>query len=283
MLTPDAADVLIVSSRPGGGFFRGWRLVLLGLSILLGAFIAEPDALPEPWGHLVPQALLLGITVVILRGALLQRRTARLMLEVFEAVQLQHWPEASTGLQQLLSRPVRHPHARAELLLSLASVAESQHCFEAAQHVYESVLNEESADPLQLHTARVALAATLLRTGQITDAVSLVDKLSRAELPPPLRAQVELVSLFREVVMGQAQDNVEQADSRRQLFREHLSTRAGYGYGLLAAACDRAGRVEEARRYWHDATLLIRPSELLARFGELQPVASRYPAAEHAL
>jgi len=120
----------------------------------------------------------------------------------------------------------------------------------------------------------------MLRTGQTADAVALIDRLIRADIPEALKAQIELVALFREIVMGQSQDYLARAGERRRLFREYLSTRAGYGYGLLAVAFDRASQPHEAGRHWHDATLLVCPADLLGRFSELGPVASRYPSAE---
>jgi hypothetical protein len=202
------------------------------------------------------------------------------MLKSIEAVQLKQWAEARQALFQLLRYPIRHTQARAESLLALAAVAESDHDYDTSQHIYESLLAEGQLDPIQQHTTNVALAAVMLRNGQTTDAVSLIDRLVKADLPEPLRAQVELLSLFREVIMGQAADNIERAEQRRELFRKHLSTRAGYGYGLLAMAFDLANRPDEAQRYWQDATLLIRPAELLERFAELKIVAAKYRATE---
>ncbi|HOB75436.1 MAG TPA: tetratricopeptide repeat protein [Phycisphaerae bacterium] len=285
MLTIETAGELIQTSRPRPGLGAN-RAILLGLAMLLGAWVADSRlfAVGEPWSWLVPQLVLLAIIGMFLRSAYLQRRLSALLIEVFESVQLQEWGRAVSLLQRVLSRPIQQPQARCELLLALGAAAEAQKQYEIAQHIYETVLEEGRGDPLQLHTARVGLAEAMLRTGQIADAVSLLDRLARSDhsmgLPDPLKAQVELVSLLREVLLGQAQDSLDRADERRRLFREHLSTRAGYGYGLLAAAFDRAQQPEQAARCWHDATLLIRPAALVARYPELEAVAARYPHAE---
>ena len=81
--------------------------------------------------------------------------------------------------------------------------------------------------------------------------------------------------------MGQAAGGIERADQRRDLFRAHLGTRAGYGYGLLAMAFDRAEQPDNARKEWYNATLLLGAKELIARFRELEPIARKYAAAEN--
>lgn len=281
MLTVQTVGGLIETSRsrPRLG---GNRAILLGLAILLGALLADPHlfGMASPLSWILPQILILAVLVVFIRAAYLQRRLAGLMMEAFEAVQLQQWERAAPLLEAALSKPVHHPQARCELLLGLAAAAEAQQQYDAAQRVYEAVLEENRGDALQLHTARVALAAAMLRTGQTADAVSLIDRLTRAEMPDQLRAQVELLSLLRELMMGQSRDHLERAEERRRLFRQYLSTRAAYGYALLAAAFDRADRAQEAARFWHDATLLVRPAELVRRFQDVEPVAARYPHAE---
>lgn len=280
MVTLETVGRLIQSSRARPGL-RASSLILLGLSMFLGALLANPGVfgLSPRWGGFVAQILFLAILGMMAGWIWRQRQLSRLLLEVFEAVQLQRWDQAGPLLEKVLARPMRQTQARCELLLSLAAVAEARQEYDAAQSVFETVLEENRGDALQLHTARVALAATMLRTGQVADAVALIDRLTRAEIPEPLKAQVQMVALFRELVMGQTQEGLEAAGERRRLFREHLSTRAAYGYALLAAALDRADRQEEAGQHWHDATLLVRPEELLRRFRELEPVAARYPRA----
>ena len=100
-------------------------------------------------------------------------------------------------------------------------------------------------------------------------------------MPLPLRAACDLVRLFQQVAMGQNEDAVAGLTDRRAGFRRHLSTRAGYGYALLAAAMDALGRRTEAATLWSDATALIRPDRLIEEFDLLQGVSRTYPATEH--
>ena len=281
----ETVNQLIASSQPQSRLWRGPTLILLGLSILLGAVWADPGLLPlngsTSW--MLPQCLLLAIFVLIIHDAIRQRRADQLMQAVFEAVQLQQWAQARESLSLLLRSPIRRPMARTQSLLALAAVTDADHEYEASQRIYEHILEEGHASPIQQHTAQVALGATMLRTGQTTDAVTLIDRLILQDLPDPLRAQVELLALFREVVMGHTHESISRAEDRATMFRTHLGTRAGYGYALLAAAFERANQPDTARRYWRDATLLVPVKELVDRFSELEPIANRYPAVEYPL
>ncbi len=172
---------------------------------------------------------------------------------------------------------------RTQSLLALAVVAETDQHYEASQRIYEHILEIGIGGPLQRHSAEVALAAAMLRNGQTTDAVTLINRLSLQNLPEPLKAQVELLTLLREIMMGHGDEAVLRVDQRKELFRCHLSTRAAYGYALFAAAFDRVRRPEAAGRWWHDATLLMTVPELLRWCPELKTVAGRYPAVESPL
>jgi hypothetical protein len=162
-------------------------------------------------------------------------------------------------------------------------MAESDRSYDISQHIYERILEEQSGEPLQLFSARVALAAAMFRTGQTADAVNAVDQLDREDLPAPLRAQVELLSLYREVTMGQGGQHLDRAEMRRELFRRHLGTRAGYGYALLAAAFEHAAQPQVATKYWSDATLLVQPADLTWRYPETEHMATKYGAEERPL
>jgi len=282
MITTETVERLIDSSRPRTNMGRGTVLILIGLIALAATLWFSPEAFGSEaaLAWLLPQVVLIVVVVLLVRIARRQRDTARQMTAGIEAVQLRQWDEAREHLVSLLRRQMPHPRARAASLLALAAVAEADHNYVASQRIYEAVLAEEEGDPLQLHVARIALVASMFRNGQTTDAVLLSDRLARYELSGALKAQIELLMLFREVVMGQTADSIVRADERRKLFRAYLGTRAAYGYGLLAAAFDRARRPEQARQDWLSATLLVRPGELVERFGELESVANAYPATE---
>jgi hypothetical protein len=282
MIPTETVEQLIASSRPRASFFRGPSLVLMGLIVITATLFLSPELFGSegPLAWLLPQVVLIVIVALFVVIARRQRETARLMSAGIEAVQLRKWSDARKNLEQLLQRQMPHPRARAASLLALAAVAEADQNYVASQRIYETVLAEEEADALQMHVAKIALVASMFRNGQTADAVTLSDRLSRTELSGALKAQIELLMLFRDVVMGQTTDALSHAEERRNLFRSYLGTRAAYGYGLLAAIFDRAQQPEQAHKEWQNATLLVRAGELVERFGELSPIAEKYPATE---
>lgn len=284
-MDPQLAEELIARSRPRRSLARGSMMLLLGLSILLGAAWADPGLIAwnGAWGWILPQIILLSMIGLVLHGLIRQRRLTRLMQEAFEAVQLREYDRARTALMQLLQTPIRYDSARAEALLSLAAIARFDGDFATAQHIYERLLEENEGDAIQLQTARVGLAEALLRNGQLADAVTLIDRLERAAPPAPLRAQVELVMLLREILTGQSGDALPRSEERRKLFREYMGTAAAFGYALLSAAFDMARQEATAARYWSDATLLMHRDDLVRRYPELAGIADRYPATENPL
>ncbi len=280
-----AVDNLIRSSEPVRRLWRGPTFMLVGLSLLLGALWADPGLLPggRLIAFLLPQCLLIAILAVMLWDNRQKQRMNRLLDEAMDAVRLQDWAKARTVLPDLLGSPIRQAVIRTQSLLALAVVAETDQHYEASQRIYEHILEIGIGGPLQRHSAEVALAAAMLRNGQTTDAVTLINRLSLQNLPEPLKAQVELLTLLREIMMGHGDEAVLRVDQRKELFRCHLSTRAAYGYALFAAAFDRVRRPEAAGRWWHDATLLMTVPELLRWCPELKTVAGRYPAVESPL
>lgn len=209
-----------------------------------------------------------------------QNNQARLLTRAVECVQLEETAEAEKTLLDLLSRPMRDAYSRLQALLALAAVTELQHNSPATQAAYEGVLADDAKMPWQDRLASVGLAWSMLNNDQLSDAVTLLDRLAVLEHPDSIAAYYELVALYREVLMGQSEAACESEQKRRPLFRKNLSTRAGYGYGLLAAAWDRSGNADRAAACWRDATLLMTTQKLTDRFNLLQPIAERYPAVE---
>lgn len=249
---------------------------------VLGAMLAQPSWLPENafLQFVVPQGLLIGLIIWVWIRARRQEEAIARLESATEAIQFHDWERGESLIVSLLQRPLDPPGARLRALLGLATVAEGQRQYAVCQHVLERVRRECVADRGLDAYVRIALADTMLQNDQLHDAVQLIERLNREDLPASLKARVEMLNLFRAVRMGQAQDAVDRADERRELFRRHLGTKAGYGYGLLAAAFDRAGESGRAAAMWCDATTLLDAAEIVDRFAEVRFVAAKYSSAK---
>lgn len=281
MVTPELVDELCESSSPNRRWFSlrsMWLAAMLPLLLLF--VILGPEKLPGPTSFKVflPWGLLAAYMIAVRRSGERVRRSLRTAGSAYEAARLQDWDRAETLAINILKRPINLPSHRAKALLALAAVAEHHNRFDSAQVVYEHLLSEGTADPTQLQTATLSLAGAMLRNEQVTDAVQLIDQLRRMELPESIQANVELLALYREVTMGQHEDALADSERRRELFRKYLSTKAGYGYALLAAGFERAGDRKRAEQLWRDATMLVSVERLCNRFRELIAVAEKYPA-----
>jgi len=255
--------------------------VLLGMVVV--TLLPDREGWPRTVGMILPWVLLGLLFGYSWITNARQNRRARLLTHAVECVQQEKSDEAETALLGLLSSPMHDGYARIQALLALAAVTELQHNSLASQAAYESIVADETKMPWQGRLAAVGLAWSMLNNDQLADAVTLLDRLAAQDHPPSIAAYVELVALYREVLMGQSESACQSETTRRDLFRQHLSTRAAYGYGLLAAAWDLRGNAERAAACWRDATPLMTTAKLTDRFKLLQPIADRYPAVESPL
>jgi len=261
---------------------------------IFGLFIASilaPIVLPLftnakwQWEQLevIPWVLLTIILLISRWRASKRRRSNERVEQIWENAKLERWDAVDTALPTTFNHPIYDPTLRGRAFMIVAGLLESRKQHDVAGHIYESLLRRRMGDPLTLHQAQLSLASAKLRNEELTDAVQLIGRLQKIEMPPPLRAIFEAVRLHQQVFMGQNEDAVDKISERRDLFRRHLSTRAGYTYGLLAAALHRLGRKDEAQQYWHDATLLVPPAKLTDRFELLGDVAPHYQSSHSPL
>lgn len=280
--TAHEAERLWDASRPSR--FRSLGL-MAAVGVGLALIVVSPPALERqsipPWVSVALPWTIFGL--IVWSGWQASRRQGRLVRDLTtarEAAELNDWPRVAHCVRRLLGRPMRPPQARYQAYLLYGAAAERSGSYAAGERAFELLLGDEQSDPAAKYHAAIGLAAVKLRTEQLTDAVRLLDRLRRVELPPPLEAGRELVRLFQEVLMGHYDDAISDIDRRRALFRRHLSTRAGYGYGLFAAAFHARGQTADAAAQWCDATLMLPPETLVERYELLRPIAQRYVASE---
>ncbi len=268
-------------TRPGLGLIALATAIVIGLVIV--ALSARRWGLPEFVGLAIPWIMVFGL---MLAGSIVGRRQRDIRRKIQEAsdlIQLDSWVAAGEILEGVMQRQIRSRTHRGQAFLLGASLLERERDYAAAAQIYETMSLRRIGDPLQLQQAAISLAAAKLRTSELTDAVALIGRLERVEMPQPMRAACDLVRLFQQVSMGHFEDAVGNIDERLEAFRRQLSTQAGYAYGLLATAMHYLGKAEDAGRLWRNATLLIRPERLMESFDLLRIVSKEYAATERPL
>ncbi|MFH1418365.1 MAG: hypothetical protein ABII12_08795 [Planctomycetota bacterium] len=232
---------------------------------------------------LVPLVLLAGFVVVAWFQGRRHQWCGRAVLAASQHLQLEERDAARAELEEIMRGSIRSISDRGEAFLLVAALAEAENRYDVAARVYESLLIRRIGDATQLQRAQIALAEAKLRNEELTDAVHMIGRLEQLPMPQAMRTTLDLVRLFQQVFMGHAEDAVRNIEERRSMYRRFLSTRAAYGYGLLAAALHALGRHDEAAKLWRDATTLMTTDRLIAAYDVLAPLARAYDAQEHAV
>lgn len=273
-LNNQQADAIAASSQPRRGFLQGHKLLAaLAILGLLSMLFRSPPLL----NWLVPLSVAALVTIGSWTLIRRQRAASSQLAAGLTALQLRDYPRAQQLLIASMSRPVYNPVQRTGGLLALAMVAEHQRCYEPALRLYESVLSSPRCQWSQYHLAAVAKALSLLRLDRLTDAVDYIAQLEKTSLPPPSRAMLSMVQLYRQIRTGQSAVALENYDQIAAQARDHLGTGAAPIYGLLALAHDRQSDQAGARLWWLRATMLLRGAELVHYFEELQPLTQKWP------
>lgn len=253
----------------------------LGLAFLFIPALSGRDfGLPRTATVIVPLAFAAGVLGGVARATKRQRQQSREACRAWESIQLEDWDGAERELATAFDRPIASSTARCQALLALARLAERRRNFDAAIGIYQRLLIEQIGEPMQLQRAQISLVQAKFRNEELTDGIQMLERLEKFSLPLPLQAGIALVRLYQHVFMGQFEDAVGNLDELKPLLRRFLSTRAGYGYALVARALHQLGRTEEAAAYWLDATTLIQPARIVEAYPVVHPVDETYPAME---
>lgn len=265
------------------GFKQGWyALIGFGLVLLLMQGWGEGGSdRPSVPAILLSWCVVFGLMAAGWIRAKRQRQARQNITRATERARLEQWAEAEEVLDEAMRRSIQSDSDRGQAFMLLATLAERHGRYDQAAHIYERLLVERIGDGYQLQQAQLAIANAKLRNEELTDAVKLLDHLEKTSMPRALGAVYALIRLHQRVFMGHNEDAVADLSETRSLFRQFLSTKAGYAYGLLAAALHRLGRHDEAAQYWLDATTLIPAQRLVAEYDVLVAPCERYPAMEH--
>ena len=262
-----------------------WYALLAVLAVTFFVSLqAGQESSPAPgWLMILPWCAFVGMLAAGWVTGRRQRQRRRLLREASEHAQLEAWDALGGSLGEAMQRPIQSPHDRCQAFMLLAAGVEHDRDYDVAAQIYERLLLDRIGDGYQLQQAQLALSDATLRNDQLTDAVRMLDRLEKIPMPAALRAVYGLIRLYQRVFMGHNADAAEDLSDQRSLFRRYLSTRAGYGYGLLAAALHHLGRHTEAGELWRDATTLVPAARLVREYDLLAPLAKAYRAVEHPL
>ncbi|MEK6642297.1 MAG: hypothetical protein AABZ08_00180 [Planctomycetota bacterium] len=253
------------------------------LFVLMISMFGAKFNVPEVVCLALPPLALAMVVTVGWRAGRRRKQCRESLSKAWEHLQLDSPAESATILEQVLRIPIMPESDLGQAMLLLGGVAERMGSHDAAARAYELMLVHQAGDIIQLQEAQVNLAEAKVRNHELTDAVTLIHRLAQVPMPPPIKAVFELVRLFQEVFMGHAQDALVNVEERRSLFRKYLSIRAGFGYGLLAAAYHQVGQTDSAASLWLDATTLAKPDRLIREYALLEPISRLYPAARNPL
>lgn len=260
------------------------NLFLFAISVLFSVVLFANDprlAMLQDVFKVILFLLFIGVVIAPWIGLRRDRGFHQQLNRATEHVRMDEWELAFQLIDSLQSRPIRSRSDRHRAAMLLAACFEAQQRFDLSATIYERLLIDRIGDAYQLQEAQLAVVGAKLRNQELTDALVLLGRLEKIPLPPPLKAILDFTRLYQQIFMGHAQDAIENLSERRKEFQRFLSTKAGYAYGLFAAAMHQLGRGEEASDLWKDATTLIARDKLVRDYPLMAPVAAAYPAVEH--
>ena len=256
---------LIENSQPKRRLTRIGIFILIGLGLLL-------------WSLLVGAGSERGELVSIFINAARRQGLARWSRKAADLCLLERWDEAIGPLQKVLNKPVNLPQIRYQGLLELAGVAEHTGELDQSRQIYRAI-EQEQPHGLLGRLALVGEAIVLLKLDHLADAETTIRRLEVGAEGPGLKSLVLLARLYQQIKTGHYDEALEDESNKCELARVGLSTKAGYVYALLGLAHKKqTENQEQAKKYWRQATILIRSENLVEKLPELAELAQAYPS-----
>ena len=272
---------LIENSQPKRRLTRIGMFILIGLGLLLWSILVGVDS---EGGKLASMLLLwivmIGLLVSIFINAARRQGLARWSRKAADLCLLERWEEAIGPLQKVLNKPVNLPQIRYQGLLELAGVAEHTGELDQARQIYRAI-GQEQPHGLLGRLALVGEAIVLLKLDHLADAETVIRQLEVSAEGPGLKSLVLLGRLYQQIKTGHYDEALEDESKKCELARLGLSTKAGYVYGLLGLAHKhKIENQDQAKKYWRQATMLIRGENLVRKLPELAEMEQAYIPAE---
>ena len=281
----DFLDVQLLLDRSqvrarGNWFWYG--LGVFALLVMASSYFAAKSQQAAAVVNLLSMVLMLGVGAMLamltVRAIARQRREQQQVEAIEELVQLRRWDQAAGLLQELLSHPLRHPPARVQALIYLASVLARYHRFDDAIAVQEYLLDHHLVDPMSEYGLRLGRAMAQLRQDHLVDASQSISELRRF-VGDHRSGGLAMVEMYRDIRTGHPSEALEIFKANLDVLREQLGHRLADAYGLAAVAFDQLGQRDEAQRHYSDATTLSSVDELNRRYPEVAGLAGKLIAA----
>jgi tetratricopeptide (TPR) repeat protein len=260
-------------------FFLGGLFSIMMLSAMMSGASGATRGVAEGLLGLLMAALMAGLLVASHMLVRRLRAEQQLVEGIGELLQLRRWTEAAGQLDTFLGAPTRTQAMRVEALRYLGVVLARYQRYDDAVTVYDYLLDREAVDAGAAYGLRLGRAMAMLREDRLVDADRAISELRR--LPPSQLdpAGLGLLELYRDVKTGHADDAVVRFEKLLPAFRKHLGHRSADAWALVARAYDLLGRPADAKRAFHNATLLAPPVELFRRYPEVKKLDGKYDPA----
>ncbi|NIA06891.1 MAG: hypothetical protein GWP14_04500 [Actinobacteria bacterium] len=271
---------LVENSQPKRRLTRIGIFILIGVGLLLWSLLVGAGSERGEFVSLMLLwIILIGVLVSIFINAARRQGIIRCSRKAADLCLLERWDEAIEPLQKVLNKPVNQPQIRYQGLLELAGVAEHTGKLDQSRQIYQAIGQEQPHGPLG-RLALVGEAIVLLKLDQLADAEAVIRRLEVSVEGPGLKSLVLLARLYQQIKTGHYSEALEDEANKCELARLGLSTKAGYVYGMLALAHkNQTENQDQAKKYWRQATMLIRPENLVRKFPELAQLEQAYPSA----
>jgi phage terminase small subunit len=262
---------------------RSWvtqlPLMLLLTAALMTLFAQNAMTAVLPW------MILIGVVTYAMIRVRHVRNIQNRVMRISEWTQLEQHERATRAIWKILPIVQMMPELHGRLVALMAHNLDRLTAWPAAEVAYDYLIQRMPADhpgSIQLQLQRTVLQ---LFNDELSSADSNLRKLRPMAMElgvSPISATYHYAALLQQVRTYHFADAVaENKDALVEQLRP-LGVDAGYGYALLAWCCyqlslrnpDDPQWLEQARDWWHRATLLLPTQKLFARQDELKTLAA---------
>ncbi|MAX27656.1 MAG: hypothetical protein CMJ19_24435 [Phycisphaeraceae bacterium] len=263
---------------------RAWvtQLPLILLLVAAGMTLFAQNALTA----ILPWLILIGVVAYAVIRVRHVRTIQSRVMRISEWTQLEQHERATRAIWKMLPVVQMMPELHGRLVALMAHNLDRLTAWPAAEVAYDYLIQRMPADhpgSIQLQLQRTVLQ---LFNDELTSADTNLRKLRPLAMEmsaSPISATYHYAALLQQVSTFHYADAV--AENKDELVDRlrPLGVEAGHGYALMAWSCyqlslrepESTTWMQQARDWWHKATLLLSTQKLLARQDELKALAAQ--------